>query len=78
MEGLEEVAVAPRGRYLLELFNGVHAGRQYTGMGIAPLSWQDLAAYTTVTGHKLEPWELEAVRALDEVLVRETNKHGPE
>ncbi|MCJ8158352.1 hypothetical protein [Sphingomonas sp. LaA6.9] len=34
------------------------------GMGAAPLSWQSIHAWQTVTGIRLAPWEARLIRAL--------------
>ena len=34
-------------------------------MGLGPLSWQDIDAFCRVTGERLSPGELEAVRVID-------------
>ncbi len=52
-------------RYLWNHFAMLHKGR---GAGFAPnpLSWSDLHAYCTLMKAELAPWEVEAIKMMDE------------
>lgn len=44
-----------------------------TGMGVAPLSWQEIEAWASVTETQTELWERLMIKELSEVYVRELN-----
>lgn len=39
-------------------------GRQ-SGLGTSPLAWADIAAWSTLTGRQLDPYDIEALRTID-------------
>lgn len=41
------------------------------GMGIAPLSAQEIAAWSAGTGHRMAPWEFEVIHAASAAFVTE-------
>jgi len=41
----------------------------YNGMGAAPVGWQDILAWQSVTGLELEPYEAEAIITLSSAYV---------
>lgn len=43
-----------------------------TGMGQTPISWQEIAAWSQMTGVKLEPWEARLIRSLSVKYVAES------
>ena len=43
----------------------LHAGRTQNGMGISPVSWLDLDAWSRMRGHKPTYTELELIRTID-------------
>lgn len=47
------------------LWQRLHSGRSMGGMGLGPLSWQDMHAFCQMTGERLSEGELEAVRVID-------------
>lgn len=52
-------------QYLVDWFREI--GRTMAGgMGEAPLTWQEIAAWEGRTGIELEPWESRTVRAMSE------------
>lgn len=50
--------------YLWGWFLDLHSGRPY-GMGPAPMTWEGVLAWATLTGNYPAPWEVRAIRALD-------------
>ncbi len=42
-------------------------------MGVNPLSWSDIEAWSRFTRTELEPWELDAICAMDSIAVRWLN-----
>lgn len=71
---LDAVHVPPGFDYLWRLFWEVYAGGTETMSGIR-LSWRDLADYQTVTGVRLDAFEVEAIMAMDRAL-REAMSKG--
>lgn len=48
------------------LWQEMHRGRDAGAMGMAPLSWRDFHAFTSVTGERLSSGEIEAVRVIED------------
>jgi len=48
------------------------------GMGMAPLSWQTIAAWSDLTGVALSPWEARLLRHLSTAYLGEFNRAGDE
>lgn len=59
--------------YLWNHFMQLHRGRTYNGFGANPISWSEFHAYCQVTRTALSPWEVEAIRMLDEVYLEVTS-----
>lgn len=59
-------------------FLSIHQGRSYGISGPNPVSYQDIEAWSRLTGWTLTPWELSAVKKLDAVFLskREENDDG--
>lgn len=51
--------------YLLRWFNELAAGRSHNGWGPNPISWSDIAAWCSLTGTAIAPWETRALITLD-------------
>jgi hypothetical protein len=45
--------------------------------GPQPVGWQDIDAFTRLSGVRLAPWEIGVVEALDEIYLRPASKPGP-
>lgn len=46
-------------------FLQLHNSRGSTGYGPAPITFTDLAAWQSVTGLRLRPWQIDAIRRAD-------------
>lgn len=44
------------------------------GMGLAPLSWQEITAFASATNEISEPWELRALRSMSEAYLAELER----
>jgi hypothetical protein len=53
-------------RYLWGIFLSLHNRRGSNGFGPTPLAWSEMEAFCRLTGTPLDPWEVEAICALDE------------
>lgn len=64
-----ELAEAPElpalAAHVWDDFLDLHRARGSNGFGPAALRWGDMAAWAQVTGARLLPWEVGAIRALD-------------
>lgn len=60
-------------RYLLDLLFEV-GPVQSTGMGLGPLSWQEIMAFALATNEITEPWELRALRTMSEAYLAELDR----
>jgi hypothetical protein len=59
--------------YLSEWF--LEIGPTIAGsMGEAPIGWQDIAAWQTITGIELEPWEARTIRRLSQVFISQRHE----
>lgn len=67
--------------YLLNMFSNLSCARQYGMSGPMPISYQEILAYNELLDVGLEPWEVEAIRLMDQVFVQEAysvmNKDTP-
>lgn len=50
--------------YLWGWFCELHAGRG-GGLGPAPITWEAIASWATLTDRTPQPWEVDAIRQLD-------------
>jgi hypothetical protein len=59
--------------FLWQMFLELHAARGSSGFGPEPLGYSDILAYGTLLRSIPEPWEVQAIRALDSIWLREWN-----
>lgn len=66
--------------YLWAIYCRLAARRGAGGFGAAPIGWVDLAAFQSLTGFRLSPWEVTVIEALDNLhLAGETRpKESPD
>jgi hypothetical protein len=65
-EFLLKAPALPKGcEELWRIFSELHACRGSTGFGPMRITYVDLDAYQRVTGKRLQPWELAAIRKAD-------------
>lgn len=67
---LEGPELPPAGERIFRLFGEMSAGRSHGMAGPLPLSNLDILAWTSLTGVRLAPWELMAIRRLDDAMLR--------
>jgi len=77
-EDLSEIPfpeIPPGAEYLIGLFYGAGSAMP-TGMGLVPLSWQEIEAWARCSGleDSITPWELQVVRRLSEAYTSEYSK----
>lgn len=56
-------------RYLWRAFTSLHRARGSNGWGPSPIAWSEIESFCRLTGVALDPWEVEAIRALDEAFL---------
>lgn len=61
--------------HVWNVFIELHAARGSSGFGPSPISFTEIAAYRSVTGIDLSPWEVKVIRALDNLYI-ETSSHS--
>ena len=59
-------------RYLWNHFATLHAARTGNGFGANPIGWGELKAYCELTCTRLDPWEVHAIRAVDDEYLQST------
>lgn len=52
-------------RHIWQWFFELSDARSSGGMGPASISYQDIAAWSRLTGHRPSPWEVSVIRDLD-------------
>lgn len=63
--------------HLWAWFVELDRSRGSTGFGPAPIGWQDMAAWASLTGRWPMPWECQALMAVDRVFLEEWRKAQP-
>ena len=56
--------------YIWRAFLRLH-NRRPSAMGVSPISWPDLHAFTATTGFRLAPWEIEMIEQIDDLWLAE-------
>ncbi|MGG5810942.1 phage tail assembly chaperone [Falsiroseomonas sp. CW058] len=59
---------------LYDIFAQLSAGRSYGMSGPMPLSSLEIQAWCSLTGQRLDGWELTAIRRLDAAWIKASNK----
>jgi hypothetical protein len=59
-------ALPPAGVHVWNIFTKLHASRQSGGLGPNPISYGEITAFAGLTGWHFDPWEVEAIRGLDD------------
>ncbi len=62
--------------YLWEWFCRLSGARQITEFGPGALSYQEIMAWTKLTGTEIESWEVEALKMIDAVYLKQAFKKG--
>lgn len=59
----------------MALFHGA-GGAMQTGMGLIPLTWQEIDAWARATSYNetLSPWELETIKRMSDAYASEYNR----
>lgn len=58
-----------------EFFNELQTGRTSNGFGPNPLSFSEIESWARLTGRKVAPWEVRAIKQVDAVYL-ETLTNG--
>jgi len=64
----------PHAGYLWNTFVELSSCRAPTGFGSAPISFSEIDAYCRMKRTSLLPWEVDAIRALDEAFIQTGSK----
>lgn len=56
---------------LWQIFKELHASRGNNGFGPMRLTFAELDAFQRVTGMRLKPWEIDALRRADRVFIND-------
>lgn len=65
LEGAERAAVPPWVAHVVGWFWALAHQRAGNGYGPNPISWQEIRAWSEVTGIRPEPWEIDALTSMD-------------
>lgn len=60
--------------HLMAWFDEIGLARRSGMASPDPLSWSDIAAWSSLTGQALAPWEVRALRALDAAWISAWNE----
>lgn len=67
--------VVNTGQYLAAIFFDLNSTRQYGAMGgAAPITYNEIKAYSELTGEVLDPIEVETIKLMDRAFVAEYSK----
>jgi hypothetical protein len=74
----DELANAPEkpvlGNHVWDWFLELNRARSTGGFSVSPLSYFDIAAWSSLTKTRIEPWELKALCLLDEEYIAGANE----
>ncbi|NAZ37146.1 hypothetical protein [Rubellimicrobium sp. CFH 75288] len=56
----------PEAVHIWNAFMALHLARSASDLGPNPLGWAEIDAWCRLTRTRLDPWEAEAIRALDD------------
>jgi hypothetical protein len=56
----------PGARYIYDWFLAISSARQGSGFGPLALASSEIAAWCSLSGHHLTPWEFDTIRKLDQ------------
>jgi len=60
------------GQHIWRAFREISRARGGNGFGPNPLAWTEIDAWARLTGTLLEPWEVRAIREIDDVILAES------
>lgn len=66
-EDLIQPPFPERMSHLWHVFLSLHQGRHYSMGEPSPLTFESMAAWCSLTGTRLSPWDVDVVKALDRV-----------
>lgn len=66
----------PSAVHVWNLFAQVSAARTGSGFGPNPLTYSEIDAFSRLTGWTLDPWEVDAIRALDDAYITAVSEKG--
>lgn len=72
----KHVKVPDNGEYVWSAFLSLHSGRSYGFNGPEPLTFDNMLAWCKLTGNFLSPWQVDAVKRLDNIFLKVQNKNG--
>lgn len=61
-------------RFLWSSFLQLHRARSANGFGYNPIAYVEIDAWSRLMQLRLDPWEIEALRALDDAFIESTAK----
>ena len=79
--GLQGPELPPDAEHIWQWFLDLNSARGSNGFGVNPISYQDIAAWSSLTGTIVRPSEVAALKALDAVWLGEVmraEKPAPE
>ena len=56
--------------YLWRVFHRIRSRKGGAGMGISPLEWPDIEAFSRLSGMRLLPWEVTMIEKMDDLWLR--------
>lgn len=62
--------------HLWNAFIELHQARGSSGFGPEPIRYSEIAAFRSLTGQDLSPWEVKVIRALDTLYLETSSQSG--
>lgn len=63
-------------RHIWEWFLELHSARGSNGFSSNPIEYTQIKAWSELTGASPEPWEIKAIKSMDNALLEELAKDG--
>lgn len=61
--------------HVWEWFQSLNTGRTGSGFGMNPLTFSEISAWCALTGNTLTPWEVDLLKTLDVLYLKEMADH---
>lgn len=70
-------AMPPEFRYLWSAFGRLSGRRRLSDVGALPIAWDEIDAFSRLTGAAFVPWEIEVIEMLDRLFLESLRSPSP-
>ena len=75
-EGLDPPPFPDVVNHVWAWFIELHNARPQTGMGVSPITYSEISAWSSLTGVIPNPWEVGVIKSIDRVFITVNSKKG--